>query len=142
MELYIYKVEDLENAAKILLKHAGNRKKWCFYGEVGAGKTTFIKAICQYLKVKEWVTSPTYSLVNEYTFPSPNKPQEEYVYHLDLYRLNQIEEALDIGIEEYLYDDNYCFIEWPEIIDPILPDNVVKISMEIVDHSVRKILCL
>lgn len=142
MELLIYNLKELEVAAEKVLAYAGNRKIWCFAGELGAGKTTFIKAICQYLKVQESVTSPTYSLVNEYTFFVPNESAEQYLYHLDLYRLKQIEEALDIGIEEYLYDDNYCFIEWAEIIEPILPEDALKISLTIVEDSVRKIVCL
>lgn len=139
MELIIQHLKELETAAATILSFAGERKKWCFYGEVGAGKTTFIKVICAYLKVKEAVTSPTYSLVNEYTFNPTDSTNENYLYHLDLYRLNQIEEALDIGIEEYLYDDNYCFIEWAEIIEPILPEDVFKINIEIIEDKVRKI---
>lgn len=142
MELLIYDLKELGSAAEKVLAYAGNRKIWCFAGELGAGKTTFIKAICQYLKVQESVTSPTYSLVNEYTFITPDESSEQYLYHLDLYRLKQIEEALDIGIEEYLYGENYCFIEWAEIIEPILPEDAMKISLTIVEDSVRKIVCL
>lgn len=138
MELLIYDLKELKTAAEKVLAYAGNRKKWCFSGELGAGKTTFIKAICQYLNVQESVTSPTYSLVNEYTFFAPNESAEQYLYHLDLYRLKQIEEALDIGIEEYLYDENYCFIEWAEIIEHWLPEELVKIDIEIFEDTGRK----
>ena len=142
MELIINQLKELEKAAKILLSFAGNRKKWCFYGDLGAGKTTFIKVICQQLKVKEGVTSPTYSLVNEYSYMDAKVAIIKQLYHLDLYRLQQIEEALDIGIEEYLYDDNYCFIEWAQIIEPILPTETVTIRIEMMEDGRRKITCV
>ncbi len=141
MEIIIKDLKELSGAAKKVLAFAGNRKIWCFYGELGAGKTTFIKEICAYLKVEESVTSPTYSLVNEYTFYQPASTVENYLYHLDLYRLNRIEEALDIGIEEYLYSDSYCFIEWAQIIGPILPAETLEIHIEIVDDAIRRIVC-
>ena len=141
MEIIIKELGELAEAAEKLLAFAGDRKVWCFYGELGAGKTTFIKEICAYLKVEESVTSPTYSLVNEYTFCNPTSTVENYLYHLDLYRLNRIEEALDIGIEEYLYSDNYCFIEWAQIIKPILPAETLEIHIEIVEGTIRRITC-
>ncbi len=142
MNLIINQLKELEKAAKILLSFAGNRKKWCFYGDLGAGKTTFIKVICQQLNVKEGVTSPTYSLVNEYDYMDNKTLTINNLYHLDLYRLQQIEEALDIGIEEYLYDDRYCFIEWPQIIEPILPTEAVTIHIEMMEDGRRKISCV
>lgn len=138
MELLINNLEELETAAEKLLAFAGDRKKWCFYGELGTGKTTFIKVLCKYLNVQESVTSPTYSLVNEYTYHGAQTNAVQYLYHMDLYRLKQIEEALDIGIEDYLDDPNYCFIEWAEIIEPILPDDVVSIHIELIEESIRK----
>lgn len=140
MELIINQLADLEKAAKILLSYASIRKKWCFYGDLGAGKTTFIKAIARYMNIQESVTSPTYSLVNEYSYKDIGNSTTKYLYHLDLYRLKQIEEALDIGIEEYLYDENYCFIEWAEIIESILPLEVVKINIELLEDGRRKIV--
>ena len=98
--------------------------------------------ICQQLKVKEGVTSPTYSLVNEYSYMDAKVAIIKQLYHLDLYRLQQIEEALDIGIEEYLYDDNYCFIEWAQIIEPILPIETVTIRIEMMEDGRRKITCV
>jgi len=142
MELIINQLEELEKAAKILLSYANNRKKWCFYGDLGAGKTTFIQVICQQLNVKEGVTSPTYSLVNEYSYTDTKTTIINKLYHLDLYRLQQIEEALDIGIEEYLYDTHYCFIEWAQIIEPILPLEVMTIHMEMMEDGRRKITCV
>ena len=141
MELIIHQLADLGKAAKILLSYAGKRKKWCFYGDLGAGKTTFIKAICKNLQIEEAVTSPTYSLVNEYRYLDESTTTTQYLYHLDLYRLKQMEEALDIGIEEYLYDEHYCFIEWAQIIEPILPTEVLTIHMEMMDDGRRKIIC-
>ena len=140
MELIINQLTDLEKVAKILLSYAGNRKKWCFYGDLGAGKTTFIKVICQQLQIEDAVTSPTYSLVNEYSYFDPQTATTQHLYHLDLYRLKQIEEALDIGIEEYLYDEHYCFIEWAQIIEPILPTEVLTIHIEMMDDGRRKII--
>ena len=141
MEIIIKDLADLTGAAEKLLAFAENRKIWCFYGELGAGKTTFIKKICAFLKVQESVTSPTYSLINEYTFYKPASTVENYLYHLDLYRLNRIEEALDIGIEEYLYSDSYCFIEWAQIIKPILPAETLEIHIEMIEEGVRRISC-
>ena len=140
MELIINQLSDLEKVAKILLSYAGKRKKWCFYGDLGAGKTTFIKVICQQLQIEDAVTSPTYSLVNEYSYFDPQTATTQHLYHLDLYRLKQIEEALDIGIEEYLYDEHYCFIEWAQIIEPILPTEVLTIHIEMMDDGRRKII--
>ena len=142
MELIINQLKELEKAAKLLLSYANDRKKWCFYGDLGAGKTTFIKVICQLLKVEEGVTSPTYSLVNEYSYSDTKTNTINPLYHLDLYRLRQIEEALDIGIEEYLYNNSYCFIEWAQIIEPILPIEVVSIHIEMMEDGRRKITCV
>lgn len=137
MEITIKSVDELEMVVKALLKFSEGRKKMMFYGEIGAGKTTFIQNICQHLGVKEAVVSPTFSLVNEYTYQDKTTEKEQYVYHLDLYRLKNEQEALDIGIEDYLYDDSYCFIEWAEIIERWLPDNLVKIHIKIFEDSGR-----
>ena len=107
---------------------------------MGAGKTTFVKAFCQYLGVKSLASSPTFSLVNEYVYLENGV--EKLIHHLDLYRLKDLDEALDIGVEEYLYDDDYCLIEWPQIIEPLLDADVLKISFEISGNSTRKIVIL
>ena len=142
MELIIQSIEELEKVVDDLLKFAGDRKTLLFYGEIGAGKTTLIQRFCKYFGVRESVTSPTFSLVNEYTFKDNKDQSEQLIHHLDLYRLKNMEEAIDIGIEDYLYDNYYCLIEWPEIIEPLLPDDVVKIKIQLLDNSSRKIIFL
>ena len=141
MELLIKDIDTLPTLIPILLKEADSRKKWLFYGEVGAGKTTLIKELCAWFKVQESVMSPTYSIINEYEYRDVDGAAA-YIYHMDLYRLKRIEEALDIGIEDHLDSEDYCFIEWPELIAPILPEEVLKISIEIVNDSERKIVIL
>jgi tRNA threonylcarbamoyladenosine biosynthesis protein TsaE len=141
MDLVINGVENLQIAVDQLIKYAEARKKWTFTGEIGAGKTTFIQSICRSLGVKEKVTSPTFSLINEYTY-TDNDGKIRLIYHIDLYRLNSLEEAIDIGIEDYLDDDNYCFIEWPQLLQPVLPENLVEINLEIIENSKRKIIFL
>jgi tRNA threonylcarbamoyladenosine biosynthesis protein TsaE len=106
---------------------------FAFHGELGAGKTTFIKALCEELGVKDVMSSPSFSLVNEY-HDEKNNP----VYHFDLYRLKSPQEALDIGMEEYLYSGNYCFIEWPERAEELLPEDTVHVTIENCD-GVREI---
>ncbi len=141
MEIHINAIADLSHAATELLTFAAARRKMAFYGEIGAGKTTFIQTICKQLGVQEAVTSPTFSLINEYYY-STNLGDIHTLHHLDLYRLKNIQEALDIGIEDLLYDENYCFIEWPELVEDLLPEEVVRIKIETLDHSTRKMLFL
>ncbi|MFK8007497.1 MAG: tRNA (adenosine(37)-N6)-threonylcarbamoyltransferase complex ATPase subunit type 1 TsaE [Saprospiraceae bacterium] len=137
MEITIQSIDELDKVVKALLNFSEGRKKMMFYGEIGAGKTTFIQNICKHLGVKEAVVSPTFSLVNEYTYHNESLQKDQYVHHLDLYRLKNEQEALDIGIEDYLYDDYYCFIEWAEIIEHWLPDDLVKIYIKIFEESGR-----
>lgn len=139
-EFHIPSVSELPEAVKWLLKEANGRKKIMLYGQMGAGKTTFAKAFCQYLGVKDVVSSPTFSLVNEYAYVENGV--EKLIHHMDLYRLKTLDEALNIGIEDYLYDEDYCLIEWAELIEPLLDDNVLKISFEISGNSARKIVIL
>ena len=114
MERIIASEREMKGFARELLSAAGGRRIMTFTGEIGAGKTTLIQALCRLLGVSEPVTSPTFSLVNEYHRVDPETGLEGSVFHLDLYRLESIEEALDIGIEEYLDGEAYCLIEWPE----------------------------
>ena len=138
MEIIIHNIEALDKAVDALFHFSKNKKKWLFYGEIGAGKTTFIQRICQRLGVDERVVSPTFSLVNEYTYLDNLTQKQSYVHHLDLYRLKDTQEAIDIGIEDMLYNQDYCFVEWAEIIEPILPEDVVKIYIEIFENSGRR----
>lgn len=141
MEILINELEELDLVAQELLAFAGERRKFAFYGEIGAGKTTLIQAICKQLGVREGVVSPTFALVNEYTFQDKNGATQ-LMYHLDLYRLKNVQEALDIGIEDMLYDEYYCFMEWPELIEDLLPEDALRIKMEALKNSTRKIVFL
>lgn len=134
--------ENLLNIAAQLLTAAKDYRKFIFVGNLGAGKTTFIQAICKKLGVSDIVSSPTFSLVNEYTYVPLYPTDPGCVHHLDLYRLANPQEALEIGIEEYLYDACYTFIEWPERIMEFLPPDCVEIRLELTDVSTRKIVIL
>lgn len=140
MEFEVSKIKDFEPVVKALLIFAGSRRKILFSGEIGAGKTTMIQYLCKELGVEEMVTSPTYSLINEYEGKKEDIAFK--IQHMDLYRLKDLDEALNIGIETYLYDESWCFIEWPELIAPILPDDTVKVEIKITGNSSRKILFL
>lgn len=122
-------VSELDVAVDALLHFADGRRKIALIGDLGAGKTAFVKAFCQRKRVSENVSSPTFALVNEYVFLDKNQ-QEQLIHHLDLYRLRSFDEALDIGIQDYLDDEHYCFIEWPEIIEGLLPDDTVFVKIE------------
>ena len=132
---------ELEAAVGRVLRFANGRKKFTLTGDLGAGKTTFTQYFCKKLGVEDAVTSPTFSLVNEYIYIGAENRERQF-HHLDLYRLENIDEALQIGIEDYLYDDEYCFIEWPEVIAPLLPEDTVHIKISIMPDLRRKILLL
>jgi len=133
MEYLVNSTDDLAAAAQWLLQQKPDSKIFLFNGAMGAGKTTFIKAICEVLDVEDSTSSPTFSIVNEYaTAAGP-------IYHFDFYRLKDEQEAYDLGYEEYFYSGAYCFIEWPEKIPNILPDDAVNIEIEIIDTQSRKI---
>ncbi len=142
MEFTIHTVAELPAIAEKLIDYAGKRRKLVFHGEIGAGKTTLIQALCRFLGSEDKVTSPTFSLVNEYISPQLGTGQQGHIHHLDLYRLKDEQEALGIGIEDYLYDESYCLIEWPELIDGLLPPETVKIYIQILEDSGRKIIFL
>ncbi len=115
-------ISDLPGVTKQIVSYAGNTRIFLFYGDMGAGKTTLIKQLCSELGSSDNITSPTFSIVNEYA--GPNK-----IYHFDFYRLKNQNEALDLGAEEYFYSGNYCFIEWPEKIPDLLPDNYIRVTI-------------
>ena len=134
--LQVPNLKALPQAAKTILDALGNKKIVTLSGDLGAGKTTLVKAIAKHLGVTENVSSPTYSLVNEYKYGN------QTLYHLDLYRLQSIDEALSFGIEEYLDSGNYCFIEWHNIIAPLLPTDAVTISITTNPNQSRTILII
>lgn len=121
--------------AKQFLEQIGNQKVFAFNGAMGAGKTTFIKAICQKLGVKETINSPTFSIINEY-----ETDDRKIIYHFDCYRINNVAEAINIGAEEYLYSGNLCFIEWAENILPILPLDTVEVNIKEVESQKRVVV--
>lgn len=128
-----HSLDDLPQLVQEILGDCIDSKIFVFYGNLGAGKTTLIKTLCQELGYKGDVTSPTFSLVNHY------KTLEIDIYHMDLYRLKDEEEALEIGIEEYLYSDAYCFIEWPQVVIPLLDEPYYKVQIETLENLIRKI---
>lgn len=134
-------LDDLPEIALAILAKTGDRRILTFTGDLGAGKTTLIQSLCRELGVTENVASPTYALAHQYAYLD-RQGRRQYVHHLDLYRLKSLEEALEIGIEEYLFDPGYCFIEWPEIIRPLLPAETAQIMVEIASDSGRKIVLL
>ncbi|MCZ4243133.1 tRNA (adenosine(37)-N6)-threonylcarbamoyltransferase complex ATPase subunit type 1 TsaE [Pedobacter punctiformis] len=134
MKLEVKSLADLPKVARQLLNFAGNQKTFIFEGDMGAGKTTFIKAFCEVLGVKEVVSSPTYSIVNEY------EGADGPVYHFDFYRIKDIQEAYDLGYEEYFYGNGICLIEWPERVEELLTDHFIKIQIAIIDESHRTIV--
>lgn len=118
-------------AEKFIEAHPADRL-FAFYGKMGSGKTTFIKALCEKLQVVDWVTSPTFALINVY-----ETEQSREIYHFDFYRIKRLEELFDLGYEEYFFSDKYCFVEWPELIEPLLPPNAVKITITEIENGSR-----
>lgn len=127
-------VEMLPSVAKAIAGQLKNSKVVLFYGEMGSGKTTLIKEICKVLGVKEGMSSPTFSIVNKYT-----TEKGAIIYHFDLYRVKNLNECLDFGVEEYLDSGHYCFIEWPEILLPLLSANYNALSIEMQKDNRRNI---
>ncbi len=124
MNYQVNSEEELKPIAVDLLKNFGDQKVISFYGEMGVGKTTLIKILCEQLGVDEVTNSPTFSIVNEYLTKN-----EEKIYHFDFYRIEEEAEVFDLGYEEYFYSGNFCFIEWPEKIPNLLTDNAVKVNI-------------
>ena len=135
MNFIIKTIDSIDDVASDFLGAIKNKKHLAFYGDMGVGKTTFIKAICKQIGIDDGVTSPTFSIVNEY-FTNPG----ESVYHFDFYRINSIEELLDLGYEEYLFGSNYCFIEWPDKGESIIPDHFLKVLIKEMPDGSRNII--
>ena len=134
-EIIINGTQDLPRAARAFLSHIGGHRILAFYGSMGAGKTTFITALCRALGVRDIVNSPTFTLVNEY-----RDAAGEPVYHFDFYRINRLSEALDIGLYEYFDSGALCLVEWPEMIEELLPDDVLKVQILVDDAETRTLL--
>jgi tRNA threonylcarbamoyladenosine biosynthesis protein TsaE len=134
MQLKINNLSEIHKAAGQFVAGMGNDKVFAFYGAMGAGKTTFIKAVCEELGVQETITSPTFAIINEYRDSGGNS-----IYHFDFYRIQKLEEAFDFGYEDYFYSGNLCFIEWPELVEPLLPANTVRVCITGTDNGTRTI---
>ena len=124
MRIEIKKQDNLREAARQFIEQMGDSHVFAFYGKMGAGKTTFIKAICEELGVEDVITSPTFAIINEYESPDTT------IYHFDFYRIKKLEEVYDMGYEDYFYSGGLCFIEWPELIEELLPEDAVRIIIE------------
>jgi len=124
--LEIASLAEIQIAAKQFVAQIGDDTVFAFNGAMGAGKTTFIKAVCEQLGVKDVINSPTFAIVNEYFSEVRNEP----IYHFDFYRINSVREAFDIGAPDYFGSGNLCFIEWPELVEQLLPENTVFIEIE------------
>jgi len=131
MKIEVNNLLDLPSVAKQLIEFASTEKIFVFEGDMGAGKTTFIKKLCEALGVSDVVSSPTYSIVNEYESPSGS------VFHFDFYRIKDIQEAYDLGYEEYFYGGGICLIEWPERVDELLPEHYIKVEISVEAETQR-----
>lgn len=127
-------MEELDQAALQIKRYAEDLKVWLFEGDLGAGKTTLIKRICDHFNVTDTVNSPSFSIVNEY-----RDDKGEKYYHLDFYRIKNEEEAMDIGAEEYIFSGNYCFIEWPSKVSSLLPDHYLSVSISQMPDGTRSL---
>ncbi len=125
MEIRINSIDELPQAAKTFVEHMGDGSVFALYGGMGAGKTTFTKAVCEHLGVADAINSPTFAIVNEYRSASA-----ELIYHFDFYRIKKLEEVYDMGYEDYFYSGALCFIEWPELIEDLLPGDTVRVTIE------------
>ena len=126
MQITVQSESELAQAARTFVQAMDQATVFAFYGKMGAGKTTFIKALCEALGVSDVVNSPTFSIVNEYRSDTTG----ELVYHFDFYRIEKLEEVYDMGYEDYFYSGALCFIEWPELVEELLPGDAVKVTIE------------
>ena len=135
MEIILKSLDDMPAAAKQFIETIDQNTVFAFYGKMGAGKTTFIKAVCEALGVTDVVNSPTFSIVNEYRSDDTG----ELIYHFDFYRIKTLEEVYDMGYEDYFYSGALCFIEWPELIEDVLPGDAVRVDIEELPDGSRSI---
>lgn len=136
MEIRIDHLDNIRVAAQEFIAHIGDSKVFAFYGKMGAGKTTFVKAICEELGVEDVITSPTFAIINEYT----TGQEQTAIYHFDFYRIKKLEEVYDMGYEDYFYSGALCFIEWPELIEEVLPEDAVKVEITEKEDGTRAIV--
>lgn len=135
MEIKIQSLDHIHEAAREFIAAMGDNTVFALYGKMGAGKTTFIKALCQELGVEDVVTSPTFAVINEYRSDIAG----ELIYHFDFYRIKKLEEVYDMGYEDYFYSGALCFIEWPELVKELLPGNTIKVTIEELEDGSRKL---
>ena len=133
MEIKIQSLDQIHEAARRFVEAMGDNTVFAFYGKMGAGKTTFIKAVCEELGVSDVITSPTFAIVNEYR----SEIAGELIYHFDFYRINDIREAYDFGYEEYFFSGDLCLVEWPEKIEQLLPENVMTVRITVDSDTAR-----
>ena len=124
MEIRMKSLDEIGEAAQKFIDAMGDNRIFAFYGKMGAGKTTFIKAVCEALGVTDVINSPTFAIVNEYV-----DGEGELIYHFDFYRIKKEQEVLDIGYEDYVYSGNLCLMEWPELVEDLLPEETVKVAI-------------
>lgn len=140
--IYLVNEQGAELAATDILDKCGEARVFAFDGKMGAGKTTFIKCLCEAMGTEDIVNSPTFAIVNVYEVEAMRreaKGEKQELYHFDCYRIKDIREAMDFGAEEYLYSGNYCFIEWAEMIEPLLPEDTVWVKIEVMENGERKL---
>jgi len=132
MEIKIQNIDTIRESAREFIQNIGEHKVFAFYGKMGAGKTTFVKAICEELGVEDVITSPTFAIVNEYEVnlnSQTSNLNSQSIFHFDFYRIKRLEEVYDMGYEDYFYSGALCFIEWPELIEDLLPEDAVKVTI-------------
>ena len=135
MEIKINSLDNIREAAKQFIAAMEDNTVFAFYGKMGAGKTTFIKAICEELGVTDVINSPTFAIVNEYRSDETG----ELIYHFDFYRIKKLDEVYDMGYEDYFYSGALCFIEWPDLVEEVLPGDAVKVTIEEVEDGTRSV---